>query len=431
VSSIDGTFRAATMTGGGQYSTTVRLRALSTVALKPASGKDFPLITLGDGTSEVTGIVLAVKIDHLSISGKVVDAAGGPVPDVRIVAELLEGDGAPKFWRGLQDPATTSDVDGRFTIDDLLDGTYALRARSSTGGEATLIGVRAGAKDLSLVLAEPGSIEGTIAGFATTPQISAILTASKAGQVFTAQTSNTAPVFTTPQGTAFALRNLTPGTYIVAARSASEAASATVVVQAGGTAHVTLTSKGSGALAGHVVDFKSRTPVEGMTCRAWPRVDATAAAVGGAPGVTTNKQGVFQIAAAPAGDIVIACDGLQSLYSDGIRLVTVQAGKQLDVEVPIVAWNSGVHVIAGLGADIDTSGLVPTLVRVEPGGPAAAAGLQNGDVITAVDDASVAELSPRGVIILIINRAPGTKVKLAVTRAGKTVTAEAVLGADR
>jgi hypothetical protein len=419
MTSLDGTFRAAMMTGGGQYSALVRLRALSTVGLKPASGGDFPLVTLADGASAVTGVVLAVKIDHLTISGKVVDAAGGPVPDVRVVAELVEGDGEPRFWRGLQDPAATTDIDGRFAIDDLLDGTYALRARSSTGGEATLLGVRAGTKDLSVVLADPGAIEGTIAGFTATPQISAIRTG---------RGSSVAPVFASPQGTTFVLRDLAPGAYLVSAQSASEAASATVTVSAGATAHVALTSKGSGVLAGHVIDFRTRAPVQGMTCQAWPRIEAMPAASGSGTRSITDTQGAFQPASAPAGDLVVSCDGLRTLYSDGLRLVTLQSGKQIDVEVAVVAWDAGMHVISGLGAQFDEAALVPTLVRVVPGGPAAAAGLQNGDVITAVDGASVAPLSPRGVEILITNRAPGSKVKVSAMRAGKPVAGDVTLG---
>jgi len=51
--------------------------------------------------------------------------------------------------------------------------------------------------------------------------------------------------------------------------------------------------------------------------------------------------------------------------------------------------------------------------------------------VTAVDGTSVLELSPEGVVILIRNRAPGTKVKLAAMRAGKTITGELVLTAAR
>ncbi len=60
--------------------------------------------------------------------------------------------------------------------------------------------------------------------------------------------------------------------------------------------------------------------------------------------------------------------------------------------------------------------------------PAATAGLQNGDVIIAVDGVAVTELSPRGVFFFVANRLLGTTVKLTVRRAGPTLTVDLVLG---
>jgi hypothetical protein len=279
-----------------------------------------------------------------------------------------------------------------------------------------MLGVRAGTTNLSIALAEPGTIEGTIAAFKTQPQISAVR-----------RDSTMAPVFVMPQGSSFVLRDLPPGTYLVAARSSSEAASATVVVAAGATAHTTLTSKGSGIVAGRVIEFRSRKPVEGMTCRAAPRIDNTPTAGISNQAVVTNKQGEYQIATAPAGDIAIRCEGLRTLYSDGLRLVNLQAGKRVDIDVPVVGVAQPAP-LSGFGASIDGSALLPVLGRVTPGGPAAVAGLQNGDVIVSVDGAGVGELSPDGVWMLISNRTAGSKVKLGALRAGKSVTAEVVLG---
>jgi C-terminal processing protease CtpA/Prc len=91
----------------------------------------------------------------------------------------------------------------------------------------------------------------------------------------------------------------------------------------------------------------------------------------------------------------------------------------------VVAW-SGIAGgnFAGIGADNDDRALVLRLVRVKPGGPAALAGLLEGDVVVMVDGRSVTELSPNGAWLLIINRVPGTKIKLGVTRGGKIVNVE-------
>ncbi|MBY4797272.1 trypsin-like peptidase domain-containing protein [Collinsella sp. AGMB00827] len=68
------------------------------------------------------------------------------------------------------------------------------------------------------------------------------------------------------------------------------------------------------------------------------------------------------------------------------------------------------------------------VMSVEPDGPAAAAGLKRGDVITAVDDASVN--SADGLIIALRERAVGDKVKLTVFRQGKIEDLEVTLGSD-
>ena len=144
-------------------------------------------------------------------------------------------------------------------------------------------------------------------------------------------------------------------------------------------------------------------------------------------GVRTDAQGAFLIAAAPAGQIAVSCDGLWSNYSDGLRLVTLQTSQRVDVDVPVVAWSVRVGVsLASMGADIDRR-TVPRLVRIQPGGPAALAGFVEGDVIVTVDGVSVSELSAGGVKVLIVHRPPGTKVKVGVTRGAKTVNGELTL----
>ncbi|MDB4958785.1 MAG: hypothetical protein JWO36_6354 [Myxococcales bacterium] len=419
VTSIDGTFRAASMSGGGQYRPSVRRNPRSITLLKPASGTEFPLVTLSGRDSEVTGIVLAVQLDRLSISGKVVDGDGAPVADTRVLAELLEHGEQPRFFSGVQDLATTTDVDGRFVMSDLLDGGYAIQARSPAGTEATVTDVRAGRGDVTIVLPTPGAIDGTLVGFRDPPQVSALKNDSPGSR---------SPLFATVQGTGFFMRDLSPGKYLVTARTPNEAASLVVEVSSGKTSHATLTSQGSGVVSGHVRELRTNRPIEGMTCRAVPRVGTAVPVIGMAgEGVRTDAQGAFLIPAAPAGDIAILCDGLWRIYSNGARLVTMQPPQPTDLNVLVVAWQDDAHALAGFGADLDDQPLVPQLVRVQSGGPAALAGFAQGDIVIAVDGVSTTEVSPNGVWILIANHAPGTKVKIAVNRAGKTLTADLTL----
>ena len=416
----DGSFRAATMTGGGQYRPVVSATASaapSRTSLRPAAGGEFPLVTLADGTSAVTGVTLAVRLDRLAIAGTVGDAAGAPVPDVRVVAELVEGDAEPRFFIGAVMPSSTTDVDGRFSIGELLAGTYALRARTPAGSLATLLGVRAGRSDVTFVLPSPGAIDVSLVGFSQSPQVSALPTATDRWS---------APVQGNVQGNVASIRNVSPGSYLVSARTAGEGASAVVEVTGGRTARVTLASKGSGVVTGHVRDGSGK-PVEGMTCHAQPRVGITQALGGAGAEVRTDAQGAF-VLDAPVGDIAVSCRGLWTLYSDGLRATTLAPAQRLELDVPVVAWKEQPWTLGGLGADIDLRVIVPRFMQVRAGGPVARAGFSDGDVITSVDGASVAELSPGGVWVLLVNRAPGSRVKIEATRAGKTIAGEAVLG---
>jgi RNA polymerase sigma factor (sigma-70 family) len=420
VTTSDGSYRATTMTGGGQYRPAVARAPMSRSELPPAAGGEFPLVMLADGNAHVTGVVLAIQLDRLAIAGRVVDSDGAPVPDARVSAELVEGNRSPRFASGVQLPADTTTVDGQFTLDDLLAGTYALRARAPTGVEAVLPNIRAGQRDVTLVLPNPGALEVTTVGFKTAAQVTAIRTEMVGAE---------APAFATAAGNVYRFKNLSPGKYAVTARSAAEVATTTVQVITGRTARTTLTSGGSGVVAGHVRDFKTQRPVEGMTCRVWPRQGIELAPAPPGEGVRVDAQGAFLMAAAPAGQIAIWCDGLWQNYSNGLRLITLSPSQRTDIDVPVVAWSEEPGTtLGGFGAEFDPRILVPRLVSVKPGGPAAAAGLQDGDVIVAVDGASVTELSPRGAWTLIINRAPGSKVKVTVSRAGKTVVGEVVLG---
>lgn len=429
VTANDGTFHAAMMTGGGSYSVTVSPSQQRSTHLRPARGDAFPPIELPGPDSHVTGVVLAVQLDHLAISGTVVDTSGAPIADARVTATLTKAGEKPHFLRWVQHAAATTDVDGHFTITDLPAGTYAVNASANARAETTVTGIRAGTGDVQLILPMPASIDGTLVGFTKVPQVTAMQLDGPGGSI---------PIHGVVTGTRFVVRDLTPGTYVVEARTASEAASARVQVTSGGAATVTLTSGGSGTIVGRVVDFRSGKPVEGMICRAMPRAsDEHIWMARGDISARTDARGAFTLSSVPAGDIAVGCVGLWRLYTDGLRLVTLPRDQQLKVDVPVVAWTEepgvmlasmGAHITAASGA-IQT-GLLPHLYNVVPGGPAATAGFQNGDLVVAVDGASVTELSPRGVLTLIVNRPVGSKVEITVSRAGKTVTGMVTLRED-
>ena len=408
ITAPDGTFRATTMTGGGAYRPSVRAGRLESAPLRPAHGREHPPVLLADSDAEVTGVVLAVQLDRLAIAGHVVDATGAPVADARVTAVLVAPGEEPRFSRWAQHDTVITDVDGRFSLTDLAAGTYAVRASASAGSEVTLT-VPAGRTGLALVLPAPGAIEGTLVGFATTPAV----TATRAGTAVPATTT----------GTSFSLRELAPGRYAITARTATEVASAELDVAPSRVSRVTLTSSGTTRITGRVREHRTGAPVEGMTCHAVPRLVADPDGPPPPGGARTDPSGVFVIPAAPSGDIVITCDGLRRLYSNGLRVVRADPTSPLEIDVAVVAWLPGAtYTLAGFGAELDRRSLVPRLINVNPSGPAAAAGLRTGDTILAVDGTPVTHLSWMGASILIANRPPNSRVTLTVSRASTFTT---------
>lgn len=419
--SADGRFRAAMMLGGGTYRPTVGLGPRMQTRLRPATGAEFPSITLADSNTEINGVVLAVRLDRLTIAGRVVDEDGAPVADARVAAEMMTPGVEPHFWRWYQQQSTVTDVDGRFAIPDLSAGTYAVQARTSTGGEAIATGIAAGREDVTIMLPTPGSIEGTLVGFeGGAPRVFAVRQDSRAPD---------APLRGTVTGAAFSIPSLSPGSYLVSALADTEVATARVQVTAGTAARITLTGSGSGSVVGRVRDFETNQPVEGMRCVAGARVgeSRTSGAIGDSD--STDRAGAFELTPIAAGDLAVQCWASGSTYTDGLRLVTVAPSQRLEVDVPVVAIRQDpLMPIGGIGADLDPQSLTPRLYRVMPRGPAATAGLADGDVITAIDNKSVTELSARGAWFVLIYHSPGTTVPISVRRGARTITVNLVIG---
>lgn len=100
----------------------------------------------------------------------------------------------------------------------------------------------------------------------------------------------------------------------------------------------------------------------------------------------------------------------------------------------IVQTGSATHAVLGVNAQTaggSASGEVGTgaqVVQVQPGGAAEDAGLQAGDVVTAVGDRAVT--SSTELTAAIRSSAPGDTVELTVERGGRTTTVEVTLGSS-
>src|SRR5262249_20695392 len=111
-------------------------------------------------TGRVTLRLLAgAEPARLTIGGRVVDRNGQPVDGALVEAWARAGEGRKE----LASAQTLSGADGRFTLAELDDATYALRASARGQGAVARGGVRAGSRDVELKLGAPeAGIRGTV-----------------------------------------------------------------------------------------------------------------------------------------------------------------------------------------------------------------------------------------------------------------------------
>ena len=278
---------------------------------RPASGDEFPTVHVDDADSVTSDVRLAIVHEQLTIRGKVVDATGAGVADAHISTIGRLGGYALVYAR--------ADANGAFVVENLVAGSYDLKAHAADGSSASANAVAAGASDVTMTLAAPGRIDGTLVGFATMPRIYARLLIDDA-QAHEA----------TVVGTTFAFTGLPAGTYLISAMlDAAQADGATVEVQSGATATVTLHARARTTLSGRVVELGTGAPVAGMRCHATASLAGSEGPLFGAfvDGAVTDASGQFSIDA-PVGRVRVECGG-NSSFSD--------AGGDFDASAPVVA----------------------------------------------------------------------------------------------
>ena len=84
------------------------------------------------------------------------------------------------------------------------------------------------------------------------------------------------------------------------------------------------------------------------------------------------------------------------------------------------------HAYLGVTVGDSQAGSGAAIGTVRAGGPAAAAGLKSGDVITAIDGTPI--LDANKLTAAVSSHSPGDKLKITVTRGGSTLTITATLG---
>ncbi len=153
-----------------------------------------------------------------AITGTVVDDAGRPIQGFRVAtrATTRGGYGGPP-------PQTFGAADGRFTLEDVTEGSYVVEVSAPDRAAAAVSGVKVGAGatvDVGTVrLGAGGSVRGVVVDASSAPIAGASVAVSGPGREFTRAT----PPVTTDSGGAFEFRGVTPGAAQVMVRHPSYA----------------------------------------------------------------------------------------------------------------------------------------------------------------------------------------------------------------
>jgi hypothetical protein len=395
-----GRFDCITM-AGGEYAVEVLAGPGVGRPFAPASGEAFPTIHVpSDGA--ITGIRLAIANDRVRIRG-VVMKSGAPVSDAYVevttrLASLARTGGV------------MTDTEGHFEIADLAPGKYSLHAHTADGSDRVVWGIEGGAEDVVIELEAPGSIEGDLAGFASTPVVE-IATLSTGVRVMTDALVD---------GTRFSQRGLPPGRYGVQARAGGEVATAEVEVRAGETALVSLRPSGTGTIVGVARELETKRPLAGVACEAkgslaGPAADPTMRGVSDETGRFTMRAptGLVHVICRPndnglsisGADVEVAANGTATIVASSVRskFATVRGDAGL--------WFQSLTLPLAIG-------------KLEPNGPAAEQGAKVGDRVVSIDGMPLDGVLPLGAQWLVWNHRPGTKLTLAVERAGVPMTFE-------
>jgi hypothetical protein len=416
VTDSEGTFGCNAMTGGGEYKVEVFPSTVSRTPYTPA-GAAFAPVALADGASHVEGVTLTVKYEQLSLSGRVVDLAGAPVPDAKVRALAVTEGQPPVFNPWMELPFSVTDAQGAFRIDGLTSGTWALQAKSPEGAEAVNPASAAGASGVVITLRPPGGIDGTLIGYEEAPVVYAQeLGAQKfvPGQV---------------DGSTFHV-SVPAGVYTVTGMNTREGDAQRVEVKEGALSKVTLTSRGRGTLSGSAVEHTTRQPVVGAICHAvvtsGEQLGITNWDTNTAP--TTDATGHFTVDPSPAGDIAVTCMVASMDYSSGTQHLVLPRGGRAEASLELVYRRKDAPV-GDLGLSFDESSAALQLTGVRAGSAAAKAGVVVGDVLTSIDGSGLAKLDSWGVETLIGNHPPGTPVKVGLLHGGQAREVALVTGA--
>jgi len=365
-----------------------------------------------------TGVTLTIEARDGIIRGVVLGPDRKPTGDAWVTAHHTRehtdsgDDDAPRRRWGGSAPVLTN-AEGQFTIGKLERGTYDLVVQGPRGAtHAEKPGVKTGDSTTIQLLSL-----GTLAG-----KVTAAGAPVAKYDIECKSDNGTREQHVEAKDGAYQLDHMTPGAY--RCEVDSDVGTVTAKLDIGASPmqrDFALTRWAS--LTGTVVSALDRKPVAGVLVFAgtdYSERRFMTAIAGTAPKTDANGRFIVEHVGVGKGKaVVMPNEGFQPL---GTRDYTVAEGQRVDIgTIEIVPPRTGDAGTFGLSTSVDSGNLV--VASVKEGGPAATAGVQVGDRITAINGRDVAQLTPALAALLIAsgNVGVGQQVMLSLQRASTPI----------
>lgn len=400
---------------------------------------------IGKGDDDVQGKVVAVSLDKKqevtlvvqsqngSISGIVVDEQGKPVSDAFVDSERQsDSAGAVKGrarrtvrWGQWDSQPVLTDMEGRFTLDSLADGTYTVFAHRKGGGEAFAEDVAIG-DEATLTIRTTGSLKGRVSIEGGTFPVQFTISVADKETGFSRsetyyRTEGSWSLSDIPKSSLDIQVTATEGTANLKAVALGEGE------DKGG---INLSLEARSTVTGQLVSLETEEPVSGMHISISPASGGRFSFSRGDKERITDEEGRFVVEDAPAGRVQVMAfpkDWMSSEYGWMRSIANVKAGEKSDVGILKIARRrlEQTERAGDLGftlherdPKIEPEDSVTKVALIRPTGPALKSGLKAGDIISAVDGHNI-----RGANSYLYS-------SLAQVKEGTTITLSIVDGDD-
>ncbi len=347
-----------------------------------------------------------------SLGGVVVDERGGPIEGAQVTAHRQQ--------RGLHPSGQgTTGPDGRFEIDGLDRGVHTLVATHPQHPRAYLRGAQTGSFEARITMTGGASLTGRVVDDDGAPVPAFTILARVArGALVRRTVANVSSYDTDGQ---FELTGLSEGELelVATARGFPPSEPVPVTVRASGSVPVTITLRRGGRIEGVVRSASDGSPIQGATISLEGRLGGGSSAVPLLASGVSGPDGRYTLEG--IGDTLssvrVHAEGHHSRILAGLAIEPGRT-QTLDVELtPVEEGEEPRTELAGIGVVLFPRGEALMIRRVVEGGGAHEAGMQQGDLVLAVDGTPVTTLGFGGAIDRIRGQ-EGSTVTLSVRRRG-------------